>query len=341
MLYAIGTRVVLKHTGLAGKVNDHLEGGMIEIQLDDGDEIPVFIEDLIREDEYQKLNRQSSQRPSGSQEHIPVSGKAAKAPEESLGIQLAFEPINNDLDQVVRYRIFLINDTPADIIFTYSLYLNGTLNQRTNNKLNSLSYLEIGSLPFDQLNDSPEVEISCWEMTTSGSGYQQDKRLRIRAKQFFKKVRMAPLLDRPAHHYILFSSLSQHDASEEDLRTYTKRKAKPGYTTRDSHASHEVNEMANFSGEIDLHIEKLVEDAGKMSNADILRLQLSHFEAFMDKSYSLGVDRIFIIHGLGKGKLRDSIASRLISDYRVATFRNEYHPRFGYGATEVIFRSSS
>ncbi|WP_428409939.1 Smr/MutS family protein [Phaeodactylibacter xiamenensis] len=43
------------------------------------------------------------------------------------------------------------------------------------------------------------------------------------------------------------------------------------------------------------------------------------------------------MHGIGKGKLRDSIASRLIQMPEVRSFRNEYHHRYGYGATEVIF----
>ncbi len=338
MLYAIGTRVVLKHTGLAGRVNDHLEGGMVEVQLDDGDEIPVFLEDILREDEYQEQLRKPVMQSSAQPSNTIISGTATKAPSERLGIQIAFDPIHDHLDQVSHYRIFLLNDTASDIIFTFSLFLSGALKHRTNNKLSSLSYLELGTMTMDQLNDSPEIEISCWEMTTSGSGYQQDKRLRIRAKQFFKKVRIAPLLNRPVHHYVVFEKLGQHDTTSEDLRTYTQRKTTPKHSSHTPDDLHEVSELANFTGEIDLHIEKLVTDHRKLSNADILRTQLKHFEQYMDKASALGVDRIFVIHGLGKGKLRDSIASKLISDYRVATFRNEYHARFGYGATEVVFR---
>jgi dsDNA-specific endonuclease/ATPase MutS2 len=100
---------------------------------------------------------------------------------------------------------------------------------------------------------------------------------------------------------------------------------------------HEVSEMAHFSPEIDLHIENLSKDYRGLSNGDILKIQLRHFDSFMDKAIRLGVDRIFVIHGLGKGTLKDSIHSRLVSEYRIKTFRNEYHPRYGWGATEVEF----
>jgi len=75
-----------------------------------------------------------------------------------------------------------------------------------------------------------------------------------------------------------------------------------------------------------------------MDNAQILRLQLSHFEAFIENALRIGVPRVFIIHGVGKGKLRDMIATKLIQNRDVETFRNEYHPRYGWGATEVEFK---
>jgi dsDNA-specific endonuclease/ATPase MutS2 len=44
-----------------------------------------------------------------------------------------------------------------------------------------------------------------------------------------------------------------------------------------------------------------------------------------------------VIHGLGKGKLKNEIATRLINHPEVKTFKNEYHPKYGFGATEIIF----
>jgi dsDNA-specific endonuclease/ATPase MutS2 len=49
------------------------------------------------------------------------------------------------------------------------------------------------------------------------------------------------------------------------------------------------------------------------------------------------VDRIFVIHGVGEGKLRDVISTQLMQMTEVKSFKNEFHPRYGFGATEVIF----
>ena len=61
MLFAIGSRVRLNHTGAEGTVSELLDHGMISVLLDDGDEIPVAEEDLMRIEDYRAtLQKQTS-----------------------------------------------------------------------------------------------------------------------------------------------------------------------------------------------------------------------------------------------------------------------------------------
>ena len=62
-----------------------------------------------------------------------------------------------------------------------------------------------------------------------------------------------------------------------------------------------------------------------------------HFQRFLDNAIKLGVPRVFVIHGVGEGKLREAIAARLAENPNVSKFKNEFHHKYGYGATEVIF----
>ncbi len=166
--------------------------------------------------------------------------------------------------------------------------------------------------------------------------------LKIKAKQFFSKMLTAPILNRPVHLYKVFDRDDSPAvaAEKEDLKTYTQRKAAPPARTvrRQNHRPHEVEELAHFVPEIDLHIERLLPNAKKMSNTEIIKIQLAHFERFLDKALNVGAERVYIIHGLGKGRLRDLIATRLMQIDYVKTFNNDYHPRYGFGATEVILR---
>ena len=350
MLFAIGGRVRLKHTGAEGVVNQLLDEEMVSVLLDDGDEIPCFLEDLVRMEDYKRM---LSKKPPVKAKII--KGKSPKVPQapdmpeakqqytilKSLGIQLAFEP-QTRLDGVTeKYLIHLINDTTYDVLFSFSMTNQGHVVLKKNGKLDSISTFEVGELLFDQLNDAPTVEVECWQVTTAGTGKRLFKSQRIKAQQFFKKVKTAPILNKQVHHYALFEHFDKAVSKEEDLKSYTRRKAQPNPKKKSSQNYYAVNDVeafANFSSEIDLHIEHLLDRPRKMNHSEILRHQIAAFDIYIDRAIRMGVDRVFIIHGLGKGKLKNQIASSLIQNPDVSTFKNEFHPKYGYGATEVIFK---
>jgi dsDNA-specific endonuclease/ATPase MutS2 len=47
---------------------------------------------------------------------------------------------------------------------------------------------------------------------------------------------------------------------------------------------------------------------------------------------------LVVIHGVGKGKLKDEIHDELKLKKEVKYFVNQYDARFGYGATEIFFQ---
>jgi hypothetical protein len=346
MLFAVGTRVRLLHSQDEGVITALLDNGMVNVMLDDGDfEIPVFSDDLARvEAPFGKKPSVKAKIVPSKKENKPV--KPIRPPIESqyailksYGIQLAFDPLVEPGGQSSRYKIYLINDTRYDVLFTFELYIGGSLEIRLNNKLDQISMLEVGEMLFDQLNDAPTVEMDCWQVTTQGTGPRLNKSLRIKPKQFFKRVTTAPLLNKRVHLFRLFEKFDPPRKKKgENLQEYTRRNARREEGQRIlQRLPHEVIELSEFIPEVDLHIEQLTDRYEKMNNAEILHLQLQHFERYLQKALRLGVERVFIIHGLGKGKLRDSIARRLHEMPEVRDYRNEYHPRYGYGATEVIF----
>ncbi len=349
MLFAKGSRVRLSHTGDEGTVSDLLDNGMVNVLLDDGDEIPVFEEDLMRIEDYRAAMRNKP----------PVKAKVVKGPSKkkaqqpdfpeyqpqysilkSLGIQLGFEPRYRLDGSTEKYNIHLINDTKYDVLFTFSLYLGDTLKLKSNGKIDSVTTFPLGELLFDYLNEGPEVQIECWQVTTMGTGKKLAKTFKVKAQQFFKKVRTAPILNLKVHHYVLFENFDTAPEKEEDLQTYTKRNSHPINHTSNSIKFNKssVSELAHFKPEIDLHIESLTPKFEGLSNSEKIRIQLYHFDEFIAKGIRLGVPRVFVIHGVGKGKLRNEIATRLFQNPDVETFINEFHPRYGYGATEVVFK---
>jgi hypothetical protein len=349
VLFAIGTRVKFLHSADEGVVSELLGDDMVNVLLDgSGMEIPAFVEDLVRAEDYidenpsvkAKIVPGKKLKESLPPERPPIESQYAIL--KSFGVQLAFEPVGKPDEAVEKYQIYLINDTRYEAIYSLVLSLRGNIGLERNGKLGPISAVYIGDLLFDQLNDSPVFDIECRRATTEGAGPRLFKSLKVKPKQFFSKVRTAPILNKAVHLFRIFEKLQEDETAqkkEEDLRTYTQKNIPMTKERFDlqSLSSNEVLEYAEFLPEIDLHIENLARNHKKLSNSEILRIQLQHFEAYIQKAIQLGVKRVFIIHGVGKGRLRDSIATRLIRIPEVKTFVNEYHPRYGHGATEVVF----
>jgi hypothetical protein len=344
MFFNIGTKVILIHTGDEGIVTELLGDGMVNVRLySDAMEIPTFEEDLVRADTYVGVPVSKQKE---KEKAIVVPAPILKYHIiKSLGIQIAFEAVIK-YENIDKYRIFLVNDTPYNAILQLEIFVGNQLFLAQEIKSDSISANYVGDMLYDHLNDGIEIDIECWQLTTEGKSEPLFKTLKIKPKAFFKSTITVPLLNKEMHHYVVFENFSlPKKTNEEDLKTYTKRQASPIKKSNVIHVSNvrrarsDVQEYANFSPEIDLHIENLIADYSKLTNGEIITIQLKHFEKFMLQAERLGIDRVFVIHGIGKGKLRDSITTRLLQgDFRIETFRNEYHPRYGWGATEIIFR---
>ncbi len=344
MLIVIGTKVRFINTGDEGVVRSFLSGGMLSIYIPADDmEIPAFPEDLMPAEEYQQAGAKTK-APGKKEKPVPqpppFSVETQYAIIRSQGIQLVFDPVADLQGTVGKYSICLLNDTQYELLFSIAFYLNRCAPQKWEGSLASLSWQELGTMLYDDLNEAPEFDIKCRWSTTEGLGEPVGKNLRIKAKSFFSHQKTAPLLNKKVHLFHLFEKPETAKAAEEDLQSYTRRHAKPGKEAPSrlkKLSIYDSKELAEFEREIDLHIDKLTSSLGKMTNSEILHLQIEAFEKYIQKAIRLGVPRVFVIHGVGQGKLKDVIATKLLQNPDVQTFKNEYHNRYGWGATEVIF----
>jgi hypothetical protein len=90
--------------------------------------------------------------------------------------------------------------------------------------------------------------------------------------------------------------------------------------------------------EVDLHIEQLIPDHKKLSNSEIMDIQLTALERYLHLAIMHRQERMVIIHGLGTGALKDAVHRLLKQMPDVKSYRNEWLGNYGFGATEVIFK---
>ena len=104
--------------------------------------------------------------------------------------------------------------------------------------------------------------------------------------------------------------------------------------------AHGVNKIRLTGGEplLRKHIEKLIDDWQGKSSFEILNMQLKEFEKWYHLAITHKQQAFTVIHGVGKGKLKEEIHNHLKIRKEVKSFINQYTNNFGYGATEKIFQ---
>ncbi len=340
-----GVKVSFLHSNDTGIIINVLDTDLVLVKLDaDQLEIPAFIEDL---EPYDAGNSKKSEpikqlfRNEGVKNFEPQNINYTIL--NSHGIQIAFVPVlDNKNETTDKLQTYLINDTPYDYSFDIRLHLKLFKAWQQAGKIGSMSFFKLPLFEIDYLNESPELTSTFNRISTEGPGPDIEKKFKLKPKSFFNHKQTAPIINQPAHLFVLLEKSAGFGNSQKtessSLKEYTLENAKPLTVKKENlQISHSVKSKSEFSIELDLHIESLIEGERKISNAQILQIQMKRFELYIEEAVRQGVERVFIIHGIGKGHLRNLITASLIRNSHVLTFKNEFHPRYGHGATEVIF----
>lgn len=251
----------------------------------------------------------------------------------SKGVFCAFVPDTDVLEDVDSYLVYIINHTQHELLFSAGIHLEGVLKENLKGRIKVDDLEKLGRLYRDSLNDSPSIQFQFWPVSAiDGKVNQFEFKLKIKVKGFLNKWKEIPLLGESAYVYEIFKEFPNLNTSDLDrshfvsLEKRAKKKMQP--VSR-------LEMKASMSDEIDLHIEKLLSDYSKMSNGEIVQVQLRHAMDFLDHSLKFGLDRIYLIHGGGKGRLKLEINTLLDEHPHVKSYKNEYHPKYGHGATQV------
>jgi hypothetical protein len=344
MIFPSGTKVRLRFTGETGTITIPLGDGMVQVRMDADTSslIPAFEEDLLP---LTAINKFAPTAPkSAGPPPRRVIKKSVAPAYAGKGIQLIFEPMPGADEMITRYKTWLYNDTPHEFLFELGIFIGEESILKLDGKLSPFSIYEASDLLSDDLNDNPEAELSVRRITTAGAADEIFKILKIKTKAFVKNFEYLDILNLPVHYFTMveqFEPTAETGNKKEDLSLYAKqkiseiKKKEPDRSNSVKFDAFNVEAFAHFEPEIDLHIQALIPGHVRLDKGEILRIQMNHLERFMERAIRLGVSRVFIIHGVGEGKLREHVAVRLRDMHRVRKFKNEYHQKYGYGATEV------
>jgi hypothetical protein len=336
MKFQQGDRVVLLHSGEEAEVVDFINKEMALVEVN-GVRFPVYLDQI----DFPYFNRFSKKaapasKPKKFAEEIKKEKATAKY-KVGEGVWLSFLPVFDkdvfDDDIVDYFRIYLVNQTELHLDFKYWLLLKGDTDFELKNDITALQDFYIHDIKLEAMNDSPrfDVEFSLHEPDKSKQPYFETS-LKIKPKQLFKQIEDIRVKQEASFSYILF----EHYPDKQEEETDWKKLTDAGYKIYEG-GKIQRQHIEPGRTVVDLHIEKLTDNWQQLSNPAKLDLQLKTFEKYYELALLHHQPQLIIIHGIGSGKLRDEIHEILRMKKEVKSFVNQFHPSFGYGATEIFF----
>lgn len=338
MKFQIGDIVTVLHSNEEGEVVDVISDKMVMVDVR-GVKFPAYIDQL----DFPYFKRFSEKKlfpAEKKKKYIDELQKEKKAvnPKAPNGVWLSFLPVSSPDefgDEIIdSLKIHLINNSDPAYHFNYHLsYLRGE-GFELNNDIFSFKDFYLHDIPFENLNDSPVFEFEFSLLNPDKKKADHYKAfLKLKAKQVFEKIEEIKKKGEATFSYKLFD---EYPDKMEEEKIDVANKLSSYYKIYE--ASKAMQNLAPARSVVDLHIEKLIDEWKSMSNFEMLTLQLKEFEKYYELAVAHHLSSIIFIHGLGTGKLRDEIHELLRLKKEVKTFVNQYHPSYGYGATEVYLQ---
>lgn len=337
MKFQIGDKVLVLHSNEEGEVVDIINNKMVMVDVR-GVKFPAYTDQL--DFPYFKRFTEKKLFPEKKQKQFIEDVRKEKEPakKKADGVWLSFLPVM-DTDEfgddvIEELKIHLINKTENALNFIYYLQFFGKPEFELKGEVPAFNDFYLHDLPFADMSDSPlfAFEFSLLKGDKKKADYYEAT-LKLKPKQLFNRVEEMKRKGEATFSYKLFDTYPDK-LPEETFEVDTPgKKGVKVYSLKDIR-SH----LLPARTVVDLHIEKLSDNWKKLSNLEILTMQLKEFEKWYELAVAHRQSQLIIIHGVGSGKLRDEIHDALRLKKEVKSFVNQYHPSFGYGATEIFFQ---
>jgi hypothetical protein len=334
MKFQVGDKVLVLHSNEEGEIIDIMNDKMVMVEVR-GVKFPAYI-DQIDFPYFKRFSEKKLFPPKKEKKYIEDVRKE-KAPKKKIvdGMWLSFLPsfqTDEFGDDIVDYlKIHLINHTEEAYNFIYEQQFLGTTAFDHKNVIQPFEDFYLHDISFEDVSDSPSFafEFSLVNPQKTKADYYEYF-LKPRARQIFEKIEKLKEKGEATFSYKLFDEYPDKE-EEEKPESFTPG-LKP-YNIKD--ARHHLPPARTV---VDLHIEKLTDNWKGLTNTAILDIQLREFEKWYDLAIAHRLPQLIVIHGIGKGRLRDDIHDILRRKKNVKSFVNQFHPSFGWGATEIYFQ---
>jgi len=338
MKYQIGDIVLILHSGEEGRVVDIMNDKMLMVDVH-GVTFPVYM-DQVDFPYFKRFTEKKLFPPKKEKQFVDDLRKEKPSKEKRVadGVWLTFLPVM-DTDEfgdvvVEELKLHLVNRTETPFHFIYKLHFFGRPDFELKNSIQPFEDFYLHDVDFADLNDSPSFEFDfSLVMADKKKADHFEASVKLKPKQLFAKIEELKEKNLATFSQLLFETYP--DRVYDNTIDIGRLGAK-GFKIYEASKARQHLEPARSV--VDLHIEKITDEWKRLTNYEIVTLQLKTFEKYYHLAIAHHQPSLIVIHGVGEGVLRDEIHAVLRLKKEVKSFVNQYHPNFGYGATEIFFQ---
>lgn len=355
MKLTIGQKVKFLNEIGGGVVSKIISPTMVNVTTDDGfdmpylacDLIPAFSSDTVgkmfnaSEDSFSSIESPEEPDNEVEFERETTLERFSSAKRDPVGIYLCFAPhdqvwlLKDDLD------VYLVNNTNHLILYNFLLNPSETEWEGVDyGSVNPNSKMLIDTVQREDLNRWTKgmIQAMVHFETAAQPIAPINHQFTIKSSKFFNK-----------ESYHSTSFLSQRAVSI-NIGTINE----PVVIDRKEHQKYDELTVAETSSrkimkpetilekfitepgvaEVDLHIEALVDDPSEVDSVQMLTIQTSTFNKYLEEAIRIKLQKIIFIHGVGIGRLKSEII-KILAQYPSLHYFDAPMSKYGSGATEV------
>lgn len=341
MKYKIGDKVRFLNEKGEGVITKIINKTTVGVTIEDGFELPFLETELVSIFD-------------GSIQVTPVKQEVIEEPvahyftakeertEVAEGIYIAINPEQNNNISNTNFNLWLINHTTYEITYVISSLSNSgfdLIEKGDASAFESKLCETVDKKRIDIFN-ALKIEVLFFQ---SKKSFEHEapvsEIIKIKTVKFYKENVFAENRFLPEKAYVIcvkrFGEQLYFDTPESkntDLSKLLFQKKSQRSAEKVSKPHRKNN--PEFEMEVDIHIEELTDNWNGMSNAEIIQVQLRHFQNALDKAINEHYRTLTVIHGVGNGRLKQEVRNILTS--MNLRFHDGSYSKYGFGATEVV-----
>jgi hypothetical protein len=330
MKFSIGDKIVIKKTGEEGHLVGFVDQDMAEVNIA-GTVFPIYLDEIDHPYLRWFTQQRKQQKKSSVPEQLPAEPPLPHKEKVASGVWLTFMPVFQTVDmeeRVVQFRIYALNQTNYTVQLSYEVRKGEERIFSYEGILQPFSDIYLHYVDWDTMTAIPRFTWSLKEQINDKLAPVSGV-VKIRSAKLFEHLSALQLNNQPTFRYLLTETFTKEKPKEQAPLLPADR-VMPAFKG----SIHGMTELPRY--EVDLHIENLVDSVQGLSATDILDVQLTTLRKYLRIAVQNRQDRMVIIHGNGKGILRDEVKRVLKDTFEVDRFESGWQAGYGFGATIVF-----